>query len=313
MGSRLIGDGAVLFIGVGAMGEPMAARIAQAGFDLAISDLDTDRTASIAASFGADFVAHQDLAAKAARFRTVITMLPSSAIVEAVLLGDSALLENLAPGTVVIDMSSSVPASTVSIAGAAASRGVGYIDAPVSGGVPKARTGELALMIGGDASVIESRRELFDVMGAIATHVGGSGTGHAMKALNNLLSAVGMAAAAEVLAIGVRFGIDAQVALDVINSSTGRNQATEVKYERYILSGAFDSGFAMKLMVKDLKTAIELAHDGNVPAPVSVSVLEEWIAAFGALGPQADHTEIAAYVEERAGLRLAGEAAGVPE
>lgn len=294
----------IVFVGVGAMGEPMAGRIARAGFDVAVSDVDPARTSEVAKAIGAVAVPQGGLGVAVADARTVVLSLPASPIVESVLIGDGGILEAVTAGTVAIDMSSSTPASTRRLAALAADRGVGYLDAPVSGGVPKARTGELAIMVGGDAGDFEANRTVFDAVGAVVTHVGDSGAGHAMKALNNLLSAIGMVGASEVLAIATKFGIDTRVALDVLNSSTGRNQATEVKFGRYMLSRAFDSGFAMSLMVKDLRTALDLAHDTGVPAPTSASALEEWSAAIGVLGEGADHTEIAGYVEQRSGTRL---------
>jgi 3-hydroxyisobutyrate dehydrogenase len=130
-----------------------------------------------------------------------------------------------------------------------------------------------------------------------------------MKALNNLLSAIGLVAASEVLAVGARFGLEPQTMLDVLNGSTGRNHATEVKMARFVLSGAFDSGFSMRLMVKDLRTALELAHETGTPVPLSAGALEEWTAALRTLEPPPggagpDHTAIAAYVERRAGTEL---------
>lgn len=304
MGETSGDDGAILFVGIGAMGEPMAARIAGAGHRLLLTDAAVDRARQVAQTIGATAVVGDDLAEALGRVRTLVLMLPSSAVVEAVLLGDEGFLERLSAGAVIVDMSSSAPASTRRLAELAAARGVGYLDAPVSGGVPKARTGELTIMVGGDAAVLESRRELLETMGASVMHVGAPGAGDAMKALNNLLSAIGLIGAAEVLAAAARFGIEPRVALDVINASTGRNQATEVKYGRYVLSRAFDSGFAMQLMVKDLRTALDIAHDAGVPVPVSAAVLEEWIAALGAIDHPADHTEIASYVESRADVRL---------
>lgn len=303
--------GPILFIGIGAMGQPMSARLAAAGFDLSVSDADGARAIAVAAEIGARSLLPSEVNARASEFRTVVTMLPSSLVVEEVLTGPDGLLGKLASGAVVIDMSSSTPSSTKGIAAAAAQVGIHFLDAPVSGGVPKARTGELSIMVGGDAEVVASRRPLLDAMGTAITHVGGHGTGHAMKALNNLLSAIGMIGAAEVLATAARFGIEPRVALDVLNASTGRNQSTEVKYGRYVLSRAFDSGFAMQLMIKDLKIALDIAHQAGVPVPVSAGALEEWSAAINTLGVQADHTEIAAYVEGRADTMLTESAAGL--
>jgi 3-hydroxyisobutyrate dehydrogenase len=159
-------------------------------------------------------------------------------------------------------------------------------------------------MVGADPAVFDSVRPLLDHLGTAITHVGAPGAGHAMKALNNLLSAIGLAAASEVLAVGRNFGLDPQVMLDVLNSSSGRNQATEAKMSRFVLSRAFDSGFALRLMVKDLRTALDLAHETGTPVPLGASCLEEWTAASRSLPADADHTAIAAYVEARAGTEL---------
>lgn len=296
------GAAPILFVGIGAMGEPMAARLVAGGYRVVVTDVDEARAMEVAKRAGATAA---PAGGTLSGFDTVVLSLPSSPIVEDVLLGDDGILARLDRGAVVIDMSSSIPASTRRLAIAAQSRGIAFIDAPVSGGVPKARTGELTIMIGGEADVVESRRAMLSEIGATIMHVGDSGAGHAMKALNNLLSAIGLIGAAEVLATAAKFGIEPRTALDVLNASTGRNQSTEVKYGRYVLSRAFDSGFAMQLMVKDLRIALDIAHEAGVPAPMCASALEEWSAAIGTLGSEADHTEIAEYVEQRAGVQLA--------
>ena len=125
-----------------------------------------------------------------------------------------------------------------------------------------------------------------------------------MKALNNLLSAIGLVGASEVLSVGKAFGLDPQVMLQVLNGSTGRDRTTEVKMEKFVLSRAFDSGFSLHLMVKDLRTALDLAHETGTPVPIGASALEEWTAALRTLDAGADDTEVAAYVEGRAGTRL---------
>lgn len=293
----------VLFLGLGAMGAPMAGLLVRAGHALALHDADPARTASLAGTLGTAAVAATELREAAAGAGTVVLMLPDSPVVESVLDGPDGLLQALAAGSTVVDMGSSRPASTVALAGRAAERGITLVDAPVSGGVARARTGELAIMVGGEPADVERVQGLLTVLGT-PVHVGPVGAGHAMKALNNLLSAVGLAAASEVLSIGANFGLDPAVMLDVLNGSTGRNHATEVKMARFVLSRAFDSGFGMRLMVKDLRTALDLAHDTGTPSPLSAGCLEQWIAAAQELEPGADHTEIAAYVEARAGTRL---------
>lgn len=125
-----------------------------------------------------------------------------------------------------------------------------------------------------------------------------------MKALNNLLSAIGLAAASEVLSVGANFGLDPHVMLTVLNGSSGRNHATEVKMAKFVLSRGFDSGFALRLMVKDLRTALELAHETSTPVPIGASCLEEWTAASRLLKDDADHTAIANYIEAQAGTEL---------
>jgi 3-hydroxyisobutyrate dehydrogenase len=301
--------GPVLFVGLGAMGTPMSSALARAGHALLLRDADDARAAALATELGVEAVTGADLSAAASRAWAVVLMLPDSAVVEAVLLGDDGLLALLRPGALVVDMSSSRPSSTVALAASAAALGLSYVDAPVSGGVAKARDGSLSVMVGGDEQACARALPLLEPMGGSITRVGGPGAGHAMKALNNLLSGIGLAAASEVLAVGARFGLEPQVMLDVLNGSTGRNHATEVKMARFVLSGAFDSGFSMRLMVKDLRTALELAHETGTPVPLSAGALEEWTAALRTLPADAehrdpDHTAIAAYVERRAGTEL---------
>ncbi len=291
----------VLFIGLGAMGTPMATALARAGHPLLLRDADDARAAALATDLGGSGVPDAELASAAAQAGAVVLMLPDSTVVEAVV---DDLLPLLPEDALVIDMSSSRPSSTVALATRAAAVGIAYVDAPVSGGVAKARDASLAIMVGADEAAYVRALPLLEVMGGTVTRVGGPGAGHAMKALNNLLSAIGLAAASEVLAVGARFGLEPQVMLDVLNGSTGRNHATEVKMARFVLSGAFDSGFSMRLMVKDLRTALELAHETGTPVPLSAGALEEWTAALRTLESDPDHTAIAAYVERRAGTEL---------
>ncbi|MGA9748579.1 MAG: NAD(P)-dependent oxidoreductase, partial [Nocardioides sp.] len=227
----------------------------------------------------------------------VLLMLPDSRVVELVLEG-SGLLAALTPGSLVIDMSSSVPASTRRLAAVAADLGVGYVDAPVSGGVSRAETGELAIMVGGEAPWVAAARPHLAPLGATIVHVGPPGAGHAAKALNNLLSATHLAAAAEVLSVAQRAGIEPEVMLEVLNSSTGRSQATEVKYPRHVLTGSFASGFELDLMVKDLGIAAGLTAEVGAAAPVTAAAVAAARAARDHLDRVgADHTELVRYVE----------------
>lgn len=296
--------GQILFVGLGAMGGPMASRLVRAGRRVQLCDSDDARTSTLAEELEATVLPHAELAGPLDDIATVVLMLPDTSAVEAVLNGGTGLLSTLPPGTVVIDMGSSRPASTVGLAAAASARGNTFVDAPVSGGVSRAVSGELSIMVGADSDAFAAVRPLLGDLGTAVTHVGAPGAGHAMKALNNLLSAVGLAAASEVLAVGRNFGLEPRVMLDVLNSSSGRNQATEIKMARFVLSRAFDSGFALRLMVKDLRIALDLAHETGTPVPLGASCLEEWAAAARSLPADADHTAIAVYVERRAGTEL---------
>lgn len=288
-------SGTTLFVGLGRMGEPMVRRYVDAHATV-LYDVDQQTTHRLAEELGT--TAMDGLDRLPADLDTVILMLPNSRIVESVLVGDGGLLERLAEGALVIDMGSSEPASTRQLAETAAGLGVRYVDAPVSGGTSKARTGELSIMVGGDPGSVALAEPHLTRMGTSIVLVGPSGAGHAAKALNNLLSATNIAAAAEVLCVAQKAGIEPAVMLDVLNSSTGRSQATEVKYPQHILTGTFASGFELDLMLKDLAIAANLTDGAGLSTPITSSTaatLDEarrWLDESGL-----DHTEIARYYE----------------
>jgi 3-hydroxyisobutyrate dehydrogenase len=195
-------------------------------------------------------------------------------------------------------MSSSAPHETVELERLGVEHGVRVIDAPVSGGVARARDGTLAIMAAGEDSALERCEPIFAHLGSHVFRCGPKvGSAHAVKALNNVLSCVGVLAAAEALAVGASFGLDPEVMLDIFNASTGRNNATENKFRQFVLSGTYASGFGLDLMVKDLETAAELARTMGVEAPLSDSCRKLASAALAELGP-VDHTYLAAWVEE---------------
>lgn len=285
--------GPVGFVGLGAMGAPMATRLAAAGFELHLYDLDSDRVRALSEQLGATLAtAPVDLGS----CFVVITMLPDSRAVHQVVLGADGLIPHLGAGRIIVDMSSSAPAATIELAAACAECGVSLVDAPVSGGVRRAVDGTLAIMAGGDAADVDRVQPLLDVLGSNVFRTGPTGSGHALKALNNMLSAIGLAGAAEVLSVGIRFGLDPAVMIDVLNASSGRNNSTESKFVPFILSGTFDSGFALRLMVKDLLTALDLAHQTEVSVPLAAACTELSVAAQRSLGETADHTELAAFI-----------------
>lgn len=291
------------FVGLGKMGQPMARHLARAGYRVLAHDLDARALARAREEAGAE-EAPGSLASIAERCDAVITMLPDGHAVRAVTLHAEGLLAGFAPGAVLIDMSSSSPVGTRELGERLAARGVGMIDAPVSGGVRKAEDATLAIMVGGEAQTIERCRRVLETMGKQIFLTGPLGSGHAMKALNNYVSAAGLAAAVEAVLAAARFGLDPGKVVDVLNASTGMNNSTLNKFHRYILSRAFDSGFSLDLMVKDLKTALEVAHSSGTPAPLAEACVAAWSEAQAALGPGLDHTAVARYWERLAGTEL---------
>ena len=291
-------------VGLGQMGAPMARNLARAGFRLLVADASAETVRRFAADIPCD--TPPDLKSLGAACRVVITMLPDGAIVRRVALGagGDCLAAGLARGAVLIDMSSSSPVGTRELGKDLEARGITLIDAPVSGGVRKAIDGTLSIMAGGDPTVIEAVRPVLAAMGKNVFATGPLGAGHAMKALNNYLSAVGFAAAAEAVLAGTRFGLDPETIVAILNASTGRNNSTENKFLQFVLPRTFDAGFTVGLMVKDLRIALEVAQATRMPAPLAEACLEEWAAVERELGAAADHTAAVKHWERLAGSEI---------
>lgn len=285
------------FIGVGSMGTPMAACLHRAGFDLVLMDANARAANDLAASLGENVRTADSGASLARQSDLIITMLPTSGIVRDVLLGPGGVLEGIRQGAWLLDMTSGVPDQTQALAKAAIEAGARLLDAPVSGGVPRARTGDLAIMVGGEEQDVDILRPVLEAMGNRILRAGGVGAGHAMKALNNLVSAGGFLIAVEALMIGQRFGLDPGVMVDVLNASTGMNNSTQKKCRQFVLSRSFDSGFGLDLMVKDLGIALGIANIRQTPAPFSSMCRELWASTASLLGPGQDHTAIAKLIE----------------
>jgi len=278
------------FIGLGNMGTPMAANLVGGGHAVMAYDIAADRARQFAQAHSAR--ATESLAELAAHAEIVITMLPTSREVREALTEaqGGALAENLRRGTIVIDMSSADPVATRALGGDLARRGIALVDAPVSGGVPRAKDGTLAIMIGGDAATVAAVKPVLAAMGKNLFEVGPLGCGHAMKALNNFLAATSSAAASEAIVIGRKFGLDPAVMTDVINSSTGRSFVSESLIKQHVLSGVFGTGFALGLLAKDVKIAADLAEQIGIDAPVGRLVSQLWSEARDALGGEQDHS-----------------------
>jgi 3-hydroxyisobutyrate dehydrogenase len=268
----------------------MSANILKGGHDLLVWDADRERMARFTSEVGGRAAA--DLA-EVAGCEAVVTMLPTSKVVRQALFEDQdgAFAKAIRPGLIVVDMSSSEPADTQALGPRLAERGAVLIDAPVSGAVPRAITGTLAIMIGGeDGAAIEKVSPLLLTMGEKLFRTGPLGSGHAMKALNNFVAAAGFAAACEALLIGQRFGLEGQTMVDIWNVSTGRNFATEVVIKNEVLTGRFGGSFALGLMAKDVGIAAGLGREVGLDAPVSRLISERLDMARDRLGAGVDNS-----------------------
>lgn len=291
------------FIGVGNMGWPMAASLVRAGFAVQVADSRREVADNFVQQVGG--FAADSLRQLAAACDVVVTMLPTSKIVSSVLAdAEDCVLAAIRPGTVIIEMSSGEPGVTQRLAEKVEALGGEMIDAPVSGGVARARTGELAIMVGGAPETIDRMMPVLSGMGSSILRTGRIGSGQAMKALNNLVSAGGFLIGIEALLIGQRFGLDPAVMVDVLNAATGMNNSTQKKFKQFVLSRRFDSGFSLDLLVKDLTIALGVGRDTVTPTPFSALCRELAAAAAAMLGPGADHTELARLPEKLAGQEL---------
>ena len=292
------------FVGVGNMGWPMAACLVNAGFTVNVADARREVANNFVQQIGG--TAPDTLRQLAEGSDVIVTMLPTSVIVERVLAGgDDNLFAGMKPGTVIIEMSSGVPSHTQALAEKVAALGGIMIDAPVSGGVPRAKTGQLAIMVGGDADVIERMKPVLSAMGTSILRAGDVGAGQAVKALNNMVSTGGFLIGIEALLIGQRFGLDAGVMTDVLNAATGMNNSTVKKFRQFVLSRKFDAGFTMGLLAKDLSIAMQISRETGTAAPLSALVREMIVSAETMFGPGSDHTEMAKWCERLAGDELA--------
>ncbi|MDX6419083.1 MAG: 3-hydroxyisobutyrate dehydrogenase [Trebonia sp.] len=277
------------FIGLGNMGSPMAAHLAEAGFALTVSDAAPGVTERFVAEHPASIAAtgRQSFAT----VQALILMLPTSEIVEDVLERDQ-VADALPPGCLVIDMSSSEPLRTRALAARLKARGLPMLDAPVSGGVRGARAARLSVLVGGSATDLARATPLLNAMAATIIRVGDTGSGHAAKALNNLVSAATMSITVEALLLAEAFGISADTMTKVLNSSSGRSNTSESKVAQFMTSGSFDSGFSLQLMAKDIGLAVGLARALGHPVEVAEHAADQWRRIAGEVSPATDHTQM---------------------
>ncbi len=290
-------------IGLGNIGEPVCRQLIKEGYEVSVFDANGEAVARLEDTAAEPASSPKALASVA---DVVLLSLPNSAVVEEVVLGEDGLIGSLSPGKVVIDTSSSKPSSTRMISARLAQAGIDMLDAPVSGGVMKAREGTLSVMVGGRREVFERCSPILQAFGGQIFFLGNHGAGHLAKALNNLLSATTLASAAEAVILAERAGLSPETFVEVINASNGRSYSTEVKFPKYILDRSFDDGFATALMSKDLKIALEAAAEIDFPMLIGSTVAQVWQAAVARGNGARNHTEIYAFLEEMTGARDEG-------
>jgi 3-hydroxyisobutyrate dehydrogenase-like beta-hydroxyacid dehydrogenase len=282
--------GPIGVVGVGRMGAPMALNLQRAGYGVVVWDANPKGRQQFA---GQDGIAPaRNLADMARSCHMILTVLPSSKEVEAILLGKDGVGPHLRPGTVIIDHTTADPSSTKKVAKALKAQQVNLLDAAMSGGVAGARAGTLTLMVGGDEGIYNTCRPILEAVGKDIFYLGGHGSGHAMKLLHNMCSMTVFLATCEAAHLGVKWGFPLKQVIDVLQSGNARSYATEVRFPRYILPGTFNSGADVALFDKDVSLALKLAKELKVAVPLSAEAYKPFAKAMKARRGAEDHTRL---------------------
>ena len=288
------------FIGLGIMGKPMSKNLLKAGYQLTVCDVNDSAVDEVVALGATSAATPRDVAAQV---EIIITMLPNSPQVKAVALGQNGIIEGARPGTIVVDMSSIAPQAAQEVAAALAAKGVRMIDAPVSGGEPKAVDASLSIMVGGEPAVFDECLPILKCMGASAVRVGDIGAGNVTKLANQVIVALNIAALSEAMTLATKAGVDPELVFNAIRGglagSTVMNAKTPLMLDR-----KFAPGFRINLHIKDLNNALETAHDVGVPLPLTAGVMEilQSLKIDGAGGD--DHSAIVKYYEKLAKVEV---------
>lgn len=291
------------FIGVGNMGNPMAANLLKGGFDVTVFDARAETAAAFVAQHGGKAAA--SLAEVARGADAVITMLPNDKVVRAVMLDAGGAAAAMGKGAVLIDMGTCDPTGTQQTSAALEKLGLNMIDAPVMGGVVFAMDATLDIMAGGSAERVALCMPVLKAMGRAVTHCGTTGSAHAMKALANYVNACALINAIEALTIGKKFGLDVKMMAEgLATMCAGRNHPIEKKVIPQILTHKYATGMALGFIAKDVKIAVDVAHAIGAAVPLGEKVSELWSAAAEKVGASVDQTEIVRYWEEATGVKL---------
>ena len=278
------------------MGKPMAKNLLKAGYELVVFDINQEAVAEVVAAGAVKAENAKEVAAKS---EAVITMLPNSPHVKTAVLGENGVLAGAKPGLILIDMSSIAPLAAQEVAAAVAKQGVEMLDAPVSGGEPKAIDGSLSIMVGGKQEIFDRCVELLSKMGKSVVRCGDIGAGNTTKLANQIIVALNIAALSEALVLATKAGVDPELVFNAIRGGLAGSTVMEAKAPM-ILAGNFKPGFKIDLHIKDLANAIETGHDVGVPLPLTSSVMEILQALKVDGKGQNDHSGIAMYYEKMA-------------
>ena len=293
----------IAFLGLGAIGAPMAQHLRAPDWQLSV----WNRTASKASSFAAaNNARHAKTPADAAHGAAiVITCLPTSKEVAGLLDGPDGLLSSMTKGSLLIDCTSGDPATSRATAARLAEKGIGFLDAPVSGGVAGAEAGKLTVMVGGDAALLATAMPALNTFGEKIVHCGPVGAGHAIKAINQAMLAVHIWSLGEGLLALSKAGVKPEVALDVINASSGRSNSSMNLFPQRVIGRAFPRTFKLALIDKDVRIGAQFLREQNVPSPLIQLTAELFAAAHAELGDEADHVEAVKVLEQWAGQEIA--------
>ncbi|MDR1901889.1 MAG: 2-hydroxy-3-oxopropionate reductase [Treponema sp.] len=288
------------FIGLGIMGKPMAKNLLKAGHELVVFDVNKANVDDVAAAGAKAAVSLSDAASQVP---VIITMLPNSPHVKTVVLGEKGILEGAKPGTILIDMSSIAPLASQEVEKACAARGIKMIDAPVSGGEPKAVDGTLAIMVGGDKAVFEEVKGILLQMGATAVYCGAIGAGNTTKLANQIVVGLNIAAVAEAFTLVKKAGVDPQLVFEAIKGGLAGSTVLNAKAPTMI-EGNFKPGFKIDLHIKDLANALDTGHGVGSPLPLT-SLVREMMETLHADGfGQDDHSALARYYAKVSGTKI---------
>ena len=288
------------FIGLGIMARPMSINLMKAGHTLAVYDV---VPALLDAAVAAGAARGESCRDVASRSEIVITMLPDGPEVEQAMLGPGGVLEGARPGTAVVDMSSISPMVSQKVGAACAAKGVGFLDAPVSGGEPKAVEGTLAIMVGGDAAVFEKMAPVLKSLGSSVTLTGPVGAGNVTKLANQIMVACNIAAMGEALVLATRAGLDPEVVFNAVKGGLAGSAVLNAKAPMAIARN-FQPGFRIRLHQKDLRNALLAAEAMKVALPLTSLVQQELVGLMNAGKGDCDHSAIVTFVEGLAGIEI---------